>query len=98
MVKWIIPKLKEEEARQPGAWRDLWRGLISGDGQELPEAVKRVESIGEGPARLELWRVRDVGGEAEPILLGLREVVAFHEPGTPGEIERECRRLLAAFD
>jgi RNA polymerase sigma-70 factor (ECF subfamily) len=27
----------------------------------------------------------------------LTEVVAFHHPGTPGEVERECGRLLALF-
>lgn len=28
----------------------------------------------------------------------LAEVVAFHHPGTPGEIDRQCSELLALFD
>src|SRR5258706_14618685 len=49
------------------------------DTMAIAAAAYRVGSVGGGPPRLELWRVRDVGGDAEPILLGLREIGAFHE-------------------
>jgi hypothetical protein len=42
---WIAAKLKDEEARSPGAWRDLWRALSTGEGVESPEAIKKVDSI-----------------------------------------------------
>lgn len=39
----------------------------------------------------EYARARDAYKDA------LTEVVAFHHPGNPGEVERECARLLALF-
>jgi len=42
---WIATKLKDDEARSPGAWRELWRGITTGEGVEAPEAVKKVDSI-----------------------------------------------------
>ena len=45
------------------------------------------------PAKIhkEYARARDAYKDA------LTEVVAFHHPGHPGEVERECARLLALF-
>jgi hypothetical protein len=48
MAGWIITHLKQEEARRPGAWRDLWKGLLSGDDNaKIPASVKDVATIGE---------------------------------------------------
>jgi hypothetical protein len=53
MAGWIIKKLRDEDARQPGAWRELWKSLFAGTTEEnnFPEvesvaaAVKLVEDI-----------------------------------------------------
>jgi len=60
------------------------------DGLPIREIARRWEM---DPARLhkEYARARDGYKRA------LTEVVAFHHPGTPGEVERECARLLALF-
>lgn len=42
------------------------------------------------PARLH----KEYARAREDFLDALRDVVAFHHPGTPGEIDRECARLL----
>jgi hypothetical protein len=44
---WLVQKIIEEEARKPGAWRDLWRSVLSGNETKLPEAVTEVNSAGE---------------------------------------------------
>jgi hypothetical protein len=47
MAHWIIAKLREEEARQPGAWKDFWKSLFTGTEQEQspPEAASAAEAI-----------------------------------------------------
>jgi hypothetical protein len=34
MAEWIIRKLREEESRQPGAWKDFWKALFTGTQEE----------------------------------------------------------------
>jgi len=48
MAGWIITHLKYEEGRRPGAWREFWKGLLSGDGEtKIPDSVKNLTSVGE---------------------------------------------------
>jgi hypothetical protein len=41
MARWIIKKLRDEEARQPGAGRALWLNLL--EGPDVPDSVKQIE-------------------------------------------------------
>ena len=96
---WARAILREAAARQREAARTAG-----------PAALRRVELLalrfeqglpirdiaarwGEAPRHVhhEYERARDEYRAA------LREVVAFRVPGTPGEVERECARLLALF-
>ena len=42
---WIAKKLREEEARQPGAGLKLWKNFL--DGSEIPESVRKVAAVPE---------------------------------------------------
>jgi hypothetical protein len=47
MAHWIIAKLREDEARQAGAWKEFWKSLFTGTEQEHnpPEAASAAEAI-----------------------------------------------------
>jgi hypothetical protein len=53
MAEWIIRKLREEESRQPGAWKDFWKALFTGTQEEqnppqansAEEAARMVEGV-----------------------------------------------------
>jgi len=51
------------------------------------------ERWGDDPARLH----HQYAAAREEFRAALGEVVAEHQPGDPGEVERECRRLIAFF-
>jgi RNA polymerase sigma-70 factor (ECF subfamily) len=97
---WAVSILREAAARQ--------RGSAASSG---PDAARRVELLRlrfeEGlPVRAiaarwgeEVRRVdREYERAREEFREALRVVVALHHPGSPGDVERECRRLLAAFE
>jgi hypothetical protein len=44
---WLVHKIIAEEARKPGTWRDIWRGVLSGNDTKLPATVTEVNSAGE---------------------------------------------------
>ncbi len=84
-------KNKAEQAQDETSLRgvELLR-LRFEDGLPIREIASRWDM---DPARVhkEYARARDAYRDA------LTEVVAFHHPGNPGEVERECVRLLALF-
>lgn len=43
------------------------------------------------------WLHKEYARARDEYRAALAEVVAFHHPGTPGEVDRECARLLALF-
>ncbi len=47
MAEWIIAKLREEEARQPGAWKEFWKSLFVGTQEEQnpPQAESAAAAI-----------------------------------------------------
>ena len=60
------------------------------DGLPIREIAKRWEVE---PA----WLHKEYARARDEYKSALIEVVSFHHPGTPGEVERECARLLALF-
>ena len=44
------------------------------------------------------WVHHEYATARDEFKVALQDVVAEHQPGTPGEIERECRRLFDIFD
>jgi hypothetical protein len=47
MAKWMISKLREEEARRPGGWKAFWTALFEGTEEEQhpPEAESAAAAI-----------------------------------------------------
>jgi hypothetical protein len=43
MVEWLIRKMKEAEAKKPGAWRDVWKSALGSE--EIPTAVKQIDTL-----------------------------------------------------
>jgi len=96
---WARAILKEAKAKQAE------RAAAAGAG-----ALERVDLLRlrfqEGLPIREIARLRQANPDRlheeyararEEFHAALREVVAFHLPGTPGEVERECEELLSLF-
>jgi RNA polymerase sigma-70 factor (ECF subfamily) len=86
--------LQVERARRQGEAAmqrvDLLRMRFQ-EGMTVQEIARR---MGMTPSRA--WRVhRHARDEFRAML---HEVVSYHNPGTPGEVDRECARLVALFE
>ncbi len=90
---WALALLEEAVARH----------RTTGDGRRVELLRLRFEEDlpvreiaarwGEDPARVH----KEYARAREEFKRALLDVVAFHHPGSPGEVERECERLLDLF-
>lgn len=85
--------LQEERARRAGEGPSRRAELLRLRFREGQPVRAIAERWGEEPAKVH----KEYARAREEYRAALREVVSFHHPGTPGEVDREIQRLLGLF-